>query len=266
MSGINQTLFTAVCRIKVRFQDDIGNQEEITGTGFWVKDGEKSSFVTNKHNVDPTLKLGPETTLKLNRFEVQLRQQIGDSLFSSVSYFPVQNLATSLRIHQSADVAIFYNPSFEAPGYGYNWFSLPDLATADFLSGSVSAMDIASFIRYPGLKGKAWWDEQWQLAVARVVNIASWPAIPFTNSGIKTSDVLLVSGLSFSGSSGSPIILHQKGVKAGNGLQGGNYIGPKVLGIMSGHWWGHESPEDLFFHSGLSYFTRSTAIMDLLTI
>lgn len=266
MSGINQTVFTAVCRLKVMFQDDIGNHKEITGTGFWVKNGEKSMFVTNRHNIDPTLKLGSETKFKLSRLDIQLRQKIGDSLFASVSYFPVHELANSLRVHPTADVAILCNPSFEAPGYGYNWFSIPDFATADFMANSVAAMDIASFIGYPGINGKTWWDEQWQLAVARAVNIASWPTLPFTNAGIKTSDVTLVSGLSFSGSSGSPIILHQKGVEVGNGLQGGNYVGPKVIGIMSGHWWGQESPNDIFFHSGLSYFTRSTAIIDLVNI
>lgn len=264
MSGINPAIFTAVCRLKVYFTDDIGNSKEIVGTGFWVKNGETPFFVTNKHNVDPKLKLGENTELKLNRLEIQLRRQIGDKLLPPVSFFSVENITQALRIHPTADVAILLNPSIVASGFGFNWFSVPEIATAEYLSNSVAAMDIASFIGYPGLSGKPWWDEQWQVAVARVVNIASWPAIPFTNTGIKTSDVTLVSGLSFSGSSGSPIILHQKGIKVGGGLTGGAYVEPKVIGIMSGHWWGHESPDDIFFHSGLSYFTRAPAITELL--
>lgn len=265
MSGINQAIFTAVCRLKVRFSDDLGNKKEIIGTGFWVKDGENSFFVTNKHNVDPTLKLGPETKFKLANLEIQLRQQVGTALHQAVSFFEVKNLQ-SLRIHATADVAVIPNPAFNAPGFGYNWFSMEELATTEFLTNSVSAMDIASFIGYPGLSGKAWWDEQWQLPIARVTNIASWPAIPFTNNGIKTSDVTLVSGLSFSGSSGSPIIVHEKGIKVGPGLSGARHVEPKVIGIMSGHWWGNESPEDIFFHSGLSYFTRSSSITELLKV
>lgn len=87
MSGINQAIFTAVCRLKVRFSDDLGNKKEIIGTGFWVKDGENSFFVTNKHNVDPTLKLGPETKFKLAYLEIQLRQQVGTALHQAVSFF-----------------------------------------------------------------------------------------------------------------------------------------------------------------------------------
>lgn len=264
MSGINPTIFTAVCRLKAHFADDIGNSKQVVGTGFWVKDGENPFFVTNKHNIDPTLKLGNNTPFKLSRLEIQLRRQIGNKLLPQVSFFTVSNVTQALRIHPTADVAILFNPSVKTPDFGFNWFSVHELASTEFLSNSVAAMDIASFIGYPGLSGKQWWDEQWQLAIARVANIASWPAIPFTNAGIKTSDVTLVSGLSFSGSSGSPIILHQKGIKTGEGLTGGSYVEPKVIGIMPGHWWGSESPDDIFFHSGLSYFTRASAILELL--
>jgi hypothetical protein len=264
MSGINQEILTAVCRLKVHFADDIGNTKEVLGTGFWVKVGKVYAFVTNKHNIDPALKLGAATNFQLAKIEIQLRRKIGQTLFPTVSFFAVRDIERSLRIHPTADVAALFNPSIDVSGFGFNWFSVQELATQEFLSSSVSAMDIASFLGYPGLSGKHWWDEQWQLAVARVVNIASWPAIPFTNAGIKTSDVTLVSGLSFSGSSGSPIILHEKGIRVGKGLTGPTYIEPKVIGIMSGHWWGQESPDDIFFHSGLSYFTRSPRILDLL--
>lgn len=170
----------------------------------------------------------------------------------------------SLRLHPTADVAVITAPSFDAAGFGYNFFSISEIATNDFLHNLVLPMDVASFIGYPGRKGNPWWDELWQMSIARSVNIASVPAIPFSNTEIRTSDVSLVSGLSFSGSSGSPIMSHEKGIRVGNGLIGGTYAEPKLIGIMSGHWWGQESSAGMFFHSGLSYFTRSTAILELL--
>ena len=139
-----------------------------------------------------------------------------------------------------------------------------EIADADYLQKLVQPMYIASFIGYPGLKGKQWWDQQWQIGVARVINIASNPGIPFTNESIKTSNVALASGLSFSRSSGSPVILHQKGFKVAPPMQATGFFEPKLIGIMSGHWWGQEDADDIFFHSGLSYFTRSTSILDLL--
>ncbi len=264
MSGIDSAIFTAVCQIRVQFLDGVGDQKNIIGTGFWVSSDSWTAFITNKHNVDPTLKLGNDTDFRLHQIQIQMRRSQGRRLFAETAFFIVNDALSVLRMHTDADVAVLLNPKIDAPGYGFNWFAPSDLATPEFLSSSVSSMDIASFIGFPGRNGRPWWDEQWQVPVARVVNIASWPAIPFTNSGIKTDNVSLVSGLSFSGSSGSPVILHEKGVRVGAGLTGGNYVSPKILGIMSGHWWGQEPAGDMFFHSGLSYFTRAPAILEVL--
>ena len=76
---------------------------------------------------------------------------------------------------------------------------------------------------------------------------------------------MLVSGLSFSGSSGSAVISHEKGIRLGVGLSGSNYVEPKLVGIMSGHWWNDEK-QDAFQHSGLSYLTSSIAIIDLFNL
>ena len=53
---------------------------------------------------------------------------------------------------------------------------------------------------------------------------------------INTTETCLVNDLSFEGSSGSPVLTYPKGIKTGNGLIGGNYIEPRLIGIMSGHW------------------------------
>lgn len=126
-------------------------------------------------------------------------------------------------------------------------------------------MDVASFVGFPGNDGKKWWNKKWNLPISRTVHIASWPRIASSNNSIPTLDVMLVSGLSFSGSSGSPIISYEKGIKAGATLSTVSYVAPRILGIMSGHWWNEEPKGGMFFHSGLSYFTRATSIRELLT-
>lgn len=84
------------------------------------------------------------------------------------------------------------------------------------------------------------------------------------------ASVYIVSGLSFQGSSGSPVFLHLSGIK----IQSSNGISvtgatdtlrvQKIIGIMSGHWREQSDTPSMFKHSGLSYYTRSTAILDLL--
>ena len=125
-------------------------------------------------------------------------------------------------------------------------------------------MDFVSFIGYPGSNGLGWWDQRWNTPIARMATIASNPAVPFTHDSISTADVTLVSGLSFSGSSGSPVLLHQKGLRTSGLVVDPAFTPAMLLGIMSGHWWDVTEKPAMFKHSGLSYFTRATSISLLL--
>jgi len=123
------------------------------------------------------------------------------------------------------------------------------------------------FIGYPGLRGQPWWDQAAELPIARVATLASIPAIEFRNEAVKTAEVLLVSGLSFSGSSGSPVFNKRKGIFPGGDVHDPSYVPSKIIGIMSGHFW--ENPDaspDMFRHSGLSYMTKATAITALIEL
>lgn len=267
MSGINPGVFIAVSQIRVTFSDDIGNTKLITGTGFWLQRELDQFFVTNRHNIDARLKLGSDTKYRSVSLEIQLRQKLNNGNWAKdTSFEQVDPPGTNLWMHEFADVAIIRNPIFpkKDQSFGHSVFTTEELATQEFLSQSLNPMDAASFIGFPGKDGKKWYDEDWNLPIARTVHLASWPKIPFNNSAIPTQHAALVSGLSFSGSSGSPVISHEKGFKVSGGLKGGGYVPATVLGLMSGHWWNEEPNEGMFFHSGLSYFTQSTAIWELL--
>ncbi len=69
MSGINQSVVLDVSRIKVEFVDQIGNTKSVSGTGFWLTKGNIDVFVTNKHNIDPTINLGVDLHRKLIQFK-----------------------------------------------------------------------------------------------------------------------------------------------------------------------------------------------------
>jgi hypothetical protein len=272
-------------QIEVAFVDDIGNPRDILGTGFWVEKEGSHYFVTNRHNVDPSMmKRGENTGLCLHNLKIKLRRKVDDNWSHETAACEVE-FHGNIEKHESADVAVIKNPTFinNQREFTYGCFSLGDIAGELFFIDYLNVMGNASFIGFPGNKGRPWYDDSWNLAIARTVNIASHPAIPFSNKDIKTSDVMLVSGLSFSGSSGSPVLSHkQLGVAAVPELTGvhepsqwqgclnrtirainNNITYPKLIGIMSGHW-DEEADSDVFRHSGLSYLTRSTAILEML--
>src|SRR5580765_1830992 len=127
MSGMNPSVLLAVCRMQVDFRDDIGNSRTISGTGFWVRSGENDCFVTNRHNVDPAMKLGASTKLRVEGVSIQLRLQITPGNWRPDTFFVrVENLQSCLRLHASADVAALINPSLptDNPLIGHSTFTL----------------------------------------------------------------------------------------------------------------------------------------------
>ena len=65
MSGIDQNIVYHATRLRSTFADGTGHPRTITGSGFVVVQPDFLMFVTNKHNLDPCLKLGNDTTFSL---------------------------------------------------------------------------------------------------------------------------------------------------------------------------------------------------------
>lgn len=272
MSGPGRDAFLAVARIKTRFDDPLEVQPSVhmSGTGFWVKAQNGSlCFFTNKHNVDPTLKLGINTQHRLKAIQIELRDKSRDPFNTPSQFVDIVNISQSLINHETSDVSMLHNPQINSQ---LTYLSAPKhidqylIADQEFLANSSLPMDVASFIGFPGTRGVGWWDQRTNLPISRSSNLSSLPEMAFDHPHIPTLDAALVSGMSFSGSSGSPLFLHSKGIKLGHGLVGGNHVPLRVIGIMSGHWKEKQENEDMFFHTGLSYYTRSTSMLDLMNL
>jgi hypothetical protein len=268
MSGISKNIVNSVNRLKSTFIDDLGNHRTIQGTGFWLtlpKGG--SAFITNKHNVDLKIKLGIDTKFSLSETKIEIRK-LGDNLLhNTTEFFLIKNLTESLNVSSAADCALFRDPIF--PDKPKDFKSIPlrynEIADEQFLKEKVQIMDFASFIGFPGDSQTEWWDQYFNFPIARLCSISSLPEIPFRNKAISTEDVTLVAGFSFSGSSGSPVILHEKSIKVDEKtLTNPFYVPPRIIGIMSGHTIEFPNNESMFRHTGLSYFTRSTSILNLI--
>ena len=267
MSGVNPLLIFAVTQIRTVFRDSVGNTVSPVGTGFFLRtEAGTPIFVTNRHNLDPVLKLNTEYALI--SVSVLLRRFDRDKLLADTRFIDVDLTATKLLHSLHADVSALVAPVFITQPPDYTFYTLKmqgGLADQAFFDTKVSMMDLVSFFGYPGTASSQWWDLTWNTAIARLANLASWPNLQFTNPGIPTNDVTLVSGLSFSGSSGSLVMLHEKGLPPGGDIVDSRYVPPTILGIMSGHWREFSKEPEMFRHSGLSYYTRATAILELLT-
>jgi len=266
MTGINPQIVFAVSRVRAVFRDGVGNAVTIMGTGFFLRsEAGTAIFVTNRHNLDPSLKLN--TDYSLASVGILLRRHDGTNFVADTQFFEVDLGASRLLHAPDADVSAIVAPVFINQSQNFLYFTINrqrNVADQAFLESKVFLMDLVSFFGYPGTSNTQWWDTNWNAAIARSASLASWPNLTFTNPGIPTADVTLVSGLSFSGSSGSLVMLHEKGIRPGGDIVDPTYAPPTLLGIMSGHWREPGDEPEMFRHSGLSYFTRSTAILDLL--
>lgn len=272
--SIHPDILYAVTRIRTTFVDDVGNVTPGTGTAFWLTtpDG-RSLLVTNKHNIDATVRKPRRDDLKLFSIEIEVRRYDDASHPTSETRFFEAALDTVRVSHDTADCVVFPAPRFAKIDDGFRAFGLPVSMLADdvWIANEVNLTDLATFVGFPGRRGKPWWDTGMALPIARLATIASEPRIPFINpEHIETSDVTLVNGFSFSGSSGSPVVIHEKTFET---PRGSGRLPRMIIGIMSGHL--PDPPEGTptelapvvhpMFHSGLSYFTRSQIIIDLVT-
>lgn len=264
--SVNPQLIFSVTQIKMAFHNEIGEVRSAVGTGFFLRtEAGTPVFVTNKHNLDPSLMLGPNYTL--SSVSILLREYDDTNFTKKTKFVDVDILHSNIIHSQDEDVSAIIAPSFINQPPSFNFYTInrkDNLADQTFFESKVFIMDLVSFLGYPGKGASKWWDLSWNSSIARLGSIASWPHEPFTNPDIKTTDVTLVTGLSFSGSSGSLVMLHEKGIPPGV-ITDTRYTPEKIIGIMSGHWWESEKEPKMFHHSGLSYYTRSTAIIKLLT-
>ena len=246
------------------------------GTGFFVLTEPEQRFclVTNRHLVDTRLIKGPVTDFELDKLEIGLRTkadhlQDTSSIFRSLSDPRAYHALNAPVVDYPAPViALFVSRNF-SEGMEEFWIdAIPEssLATHRQFIDLVRPMDQVSFVGFPGTAKSEWWDTRINLAISRTGYISSLADGYFSNQSVMTSNVVVVSGLSFAGSSGSIVVAHDKTLTRiePDGKREDTSIYAMVVGVMSGHWWEASQTPIMFEHSGLSYFTRSSSICKIL--
>lgn len=221
-SGIPREFANIATRVKTTYADEIGNTRTGIGTGFWyTEDNFNRAFITNRHNLDPKLNPYFASSFQLKKIEIELRQiNDDDTLTEETDFFEIQNYL-GLFHSEDADVSLIHLPQFRdtrdqkyqhtAALHGAN----ESLADDDFFTNKLNIMDSCCFMGFPGSTDppEEWWDQRGNFPIARNGSIASRTDGNFCNKAIITKDTILISGMSFSGSSGSPVFSFQKGLK-----------------------------------------------------
>lgn len=119
-----------------------------------------------------------------------------------------------------------------------------------------SKLSVSDFIVYPGFP--PWHDQCENRPILRTGTIASDPRTNYSDEPTSKGRRVAFEGFSFAGSSGSPIIATQKGFCAGPGITVSGFRESRIVGINAGHL-----RADMFGHSGVSYFIKSSSILEL---
>jgi hypothetical protein len=261
----NQFLLS-VARIESTFEDGLNEPRLGSASGFFVLGKNRHAYlVTNKHNVDPRLKLR-SANHRLTRLAVEVRLFEAGIAQAKTAVVELPLDERRLVHHATSDVSVYDTNDVPLPaGFAIAVWAQQDTLADGAMHSHLQAMDLVSFIGFPGGTGAPWLDEMWRTPIARLASIASVPAVPFSHKSIGTSDVTLVNGLSFQGSSGSMVVSHPRD----QSVVGRNAVSTKIVGIMSGGWRERDlevANSNAAFgpHSGVSYYTRSTAILEVL--
>lgn len=261
LHGLGKDFLYTAYRLQPIFADDIGNSRSVSGTGFFVmnKRGELC-LVTNKHVLDPTFPRYPASwppNLTLHSIRVT-----GKANAAGMPDVEIDHVITGdFRCSVENDVAVGVNVKFVS-GTGplvIDYF-IPYSLIADKheYATSISACDLVAFPGYP-----EWHDSLSRRPIFRSGTIASDPRYDYSFGGQAKGSCVAYEAFSFGGSSGSPVFAFQKGFPLGPGLSISGYKTARLIGVNAGHF--HTSEEKAKGqHSGISYFYKSTAILELI--
>ena len=238
-------------RVDAEHTDPHGTTISGSATAFVVADNHNRPWiVTNRHVVDrnyrqPTSKY---RDFKLSGFRVTGRRP--DDTLYTLTFMP--DLLVCYHEDDENDVALIEpRVFFDDDGLiGLHWhFGINKLATeADFCE-TIHPFDLICFTGFPEQR-----DRLSDRPILRGGRIASDPKFDYTWDLEYKGRCVAYEGFSSKGASGSPVYATARGM---NGIDDSR-IG-KVVGVNAGHL-----PAPGMGHSGISYFYKSTVVLDII--
>jgi hypothetical protein len=240
-------------KVVATFSDNAGTTKAVQGTGFVVAiGGSDLAFVTNRHVIDLDYK---ELTGRYKHFTLTSIIVSGRRADDSLYRFAI-DLSTTAHLSREVldDVAVFLRPRCRVienmpSGQLFFHFGLEDLADEDFFRTQLDPFDVVCFSGFPEEH-----DELAERPLIRGGRISSDPKHDFSLNGEASGRCIAYEAFSHGGASGSPVYAPTRGIKGISGARGG-----RLVGINAGH-----VTRAMGHHTGLSYFYRSTVILDIL--
>jgi hypothetical protein len=249
-----QFLYSAY-KIVTHFCDDLGSSKSVQGTAFVIAiNSDEFAIVTNRHVVDIDYKQSSSKYKDFNLSSIVVSgRRDDDSLyrFSIDSASPIFYSTNTLD-----DVAVLINPRCQTIENMVDMklfyhFGMEDIADEEFLTSKLAPFDVVAFAGFP--------EEHDKLAERPLIRggrIASDPKFDFSLHGKPAGRCIAYEAFSHGGASGSPVYTPAKGFRDLDDSRNG-----RLIGINAGHLNG-----DFGQHTGLSYFYRSTVILEILSL
>jgi hypothetical protein len=266
--GLNNTFLYSAYRIETSFVNDkTGKKEQFTGTCFFIRSqNNEMLLITNRHCIDISFK---DKYGKYNDYKIEQVKIIGKNenpqtgLPNVTDEFFLLNVKTILPTNDKDDIVCLKSLKILNPKGGdvIIRFSIPYdfLADEKRLSEKLCVCDFVAFPGYP-----AWYDRLNQSPILRTGSIASDPRFNYSWTGEDEGNCIAYEAFSSGGSSGSPVFAIQKGFEVGQGIRAdeGFYREVMLIGINAGHL----NDENTLGrpHSGISYFYKSSVILELI--
>lgn len=264
----NPTWYLTPVRLTVRFD----NGRTGTGTGFFILHEDNYFLTTVRHIVDPTYLPGAKRRLAkciLLELSFQCVVAPGSEAFE-IGYQRIEvkepNFAFGL---DDVDLAI--------ERVGQNFFPLkrgdrdvrPVSFGTEMIAEASGLMDCyagepVNFFGYPEHAPKNQVKtSEFHYPLLRQGVLAYPPGCGVPIEGALGSDYGLIDSFAQSGFSGGPVVTLQKGWDDGSWHSPDDHRPPALAGAICGHYRSSNDRSD-GAHAGLSYFVRSTAILDLI--
>lgn len=263
--GVSVDWLHSAVRILPYFKDkDVPSEPEIClpGTGFFLSDRNANvHIITNRHVLDPSYSDPRYKNHQLSKLCVIISRKSEESGRPSRKAFLLMNQDTHFHQSLANDVAMIKKPKMiEMPldankggaiNIDYN-INFEMVCREEELEKDMVPSD---FVVFPGYPSQI--DSDYEYPIMRTGTISSDPRIDFHFGNSIQGQCVAYEAFSVGGLSGSPVFATQKGIQ-GNGFTDSGYRRPMLVGINAGHL------DSSNTHSGLSYFYKSSTILDLL--
>lgn len=278
--GLNNDFLYSAYKLETYFlgKDNIEISPMRRGTCFFVVDkNNKPVLITNRHMIDPFYNK-KDKDLESKKYDITPFKIIISGIFKDKENMPTINkvfrVATcnqSFHSNYNNDVIALNNLGLytvmpddisHEPILSLDKNEIEFFIPYDFLANKEdfnTQFSICDFVAYPGFPDQ----EDNKRPIIKTGTISSDPRFNYKFKDEIMGDCVAYEAFSFDGFSGSPVFALQKGIRVYPPLINTGFRDVKLIGVNAGHILTNTKTQNNV-HSGISYFYKSTTILDLI--